>query len=59
MQEEGQIVEILIDEFGATLHPHQADAYYVLENLPFHAPRQMEDHVSILSLNNCHFPMPW
>ncbi len=45
----------LIDEVGATQHPRQEDAY-VLDGLPFHAPRPAGDHISILSFNN--IPLP-
>ena len=55
IQNEEQIIEILVDEFGATVHPRQAGSY-VLENLPFHAPRSVNDHISILSFNNTPLP---
>ncbi len=50
-----QFVELLSSEIGATKHPRQEDAY-VLESLPFLAPRRMEDHISILSFNNVPLP---
>lgn len=49
-QEQEQIIQMLIDESGAMIHPHQADAY-ILESLPFHVPGQVDDHASILSFN--------
>ncbi len=45
----------LIEEVGATRHPRQQDAY-MLEGLPFHAPRPAGDHLSILSFNNTPLP---
>ncbi len=57
LQAKEQYVEILIDEFGATLHPRQADAY-VLASLPFHTPRRSEDHNSILGFHNIPLPDP-
>ncbi len=55
VQNEEQIVEILVDEFGATIHPRQEGAY-VLESLAFYEPRLVEDHISILSFNNNPLP---
>ncbi len=47
--------QTLARESGAAPHPSQTDAY-VLDGLPFHAPRPIEDHISILSFNN--LPLP-
>jgi len=55
LQDEVQIVEILIDEFGAIVHPNQVGAY-MLESLPFYSPRLVGDHISILSFNNVPLP---
>ncbi len=44
-----------IEEVGATEHPRQEDAY-MLDGLPFHAPRPAGDHISILSFNNTPLP---
>ncbi len=43
-------VHTLTEEQGATPHPGQGDAY-ILDGLPFHAPRPAGDHLSILSFN--------
>ncbi len=50
-----QFVGILVKEFGAAKHPHQADAY-IVEGHPFYFPRQAEDHLSVLSFNNAPLP---
>jgi hypothetical protein len=54
-QDEAQIMEVLVDEFGAVEHPNQENAY-ILENQPFYTPRFAEDHISILSFNNTPLP---
>ncbi len=42
-------------EYGAAQHPRGRRAYLV-DGLPFYAPRQSPDHLSILSFNN--IPLP-
>ena len=51
LPDEEEYVKVLTSEFGAAKHPNQADSY-MLEGLPFHAPRPADDHLSILSFNN-------
>ena len=46
---------ILLEEYAASEHPSQPNAYLVGE-LPFYKPKQIEDHVSILSFN--YAPLP-
>src|SRR5512140_3736941 len=41
----------LAEKFGAVQHPNQSNAY-LLDGLPFYAPRPAGDHLSILSFNN-------
>jgi len=48
-------LRILVEEYEAKTHPKQADAY-LLEGLPFYAPRQIGEHVSVLSFN--YAPLP-
>jgi hypothetical protein len=55
LQDKQQYVKILTSEFGAARHPSHADAY-MLEGLPFYAPRPTDDHISILSFNNTPLP---
>ena len=43
-------LSILKDEYGAKEHPKQPGSYLV-EDLPFYAPKIMDDHVSVLSFN--------
>ncbi len=38
-------------EYGAIRHPDEKHAY-IVEGLPFHAPRAAQDHLVILSFNN-------
>src|SRR5512141_1812519 len=47
--------QTLTEESGATQHPGQADAY-LLDGLPFHAPRLAGDHLSILGFNGVPLP---
>ena len=47
--------QTLTERSGATQHPSQKDAY-ILDGLPFHAPRVAGDHISVLSFNN--IPLP-
>jgi hypothetical protein len=46
---------ILLGEYAASEHPSQPNAY-LIEELPFYKPEQIEDHISILSFN--HAPLP-
>jgi hypothetical protein len=46
---------ILLGEYAAKEHPSQPDAYLV-EELPFYKPEQIDDHVSVLSFN--YVPLP-
>ncbi len=55
LQDEGRYVELRTSEMGATKHTDKADAY-IMERLPFYAPRRVEDHLSILSFNNAPLP---
>jgi|APSaa5957512622_1039677.scaffolds.fasta_scaffold38236_2 hypothetical protein len=41
---------ILLGEYAAREHPSQPDAF-LIDELPFYKPEQIEDHVSILSFN--------
>jgi hypothetical protein len=50
-----QPAEVLNAKLGASKHPRQDNAY-ILENCPFHAPRQLEDHISIPSFNSLPIP---
>ncbi len=45
----------LAEELGAMHCPSQADAY-ILDGLPFHAPRWADGHTSILSFNGPPLP---
>jgi len=45
----------ILKENGAIEHPEQDDAFLIEED-PFYAPRQIDEHVSILSFN--YFPLP-
>lgn len=56
LPDEEPYIRILIGEFAATRHPSQADAYMV-DSLPFYAPRGTGDHLSILGFN--HIPLPY
>ena len=56
LPDEEPYVEILISEFGAAKHPGQVDAY-ILEGLPFYAPRRADDHLSVLSFNSIPLPV--
>lgn len=47
-----EYLNVLKDEFHAREHPAQPGSFLVEEpGLPFYKPKQMEDHVSILSFN--------
>jgi len=46
---------ILLGEYAAKEHPSQPNAY-LIEELQFYKPEQIEDHVSILSFN--YSPLP-
>ncbi len=48
-------MQTLVVEYGAAKHSRERRAY-VVEGLPFYAPRQTLDHLSILSFNN--IPLP-
>ncbi len=48
-------IQTLEVEYGAAKHPHERHAY-IVEGIPFYAPRQSPDHLSILSFNN--IPLP-
>jgi hypothetical protein len=50
-----QYLHTLEVEYGVTNHPRESRAY-ILEGLPFYAPRAARDHLSILSFNN--LPLP-
>ncbi len=54
-QAEVELVNILVNQYGATKHPHEAEAY-ILDSCPFHAPQSAEDHIFILSFNNAPLP---
>ena len=56
LADEEQYVKILNGEFAATRHPSQADAY-ILDGLPFYAPRRTSDHILILGFN--YIPLPY
>ena len=43
-------LRILRDEYGASKHPTQPSSYKI-EDLPFHEPRWIDDHVSVLGFN--------
>lgn len=45
----------ILKENGAVEHPAQEGAF-IIEEDPFYAPRQIDEHVSILSFN--YFPLP-
>jgi hypothetical protein len=46
---------ILLEEYDAREHPSQSNAF-LIDDLPFYKPEQIEDHVSILSFN--YTPLP-
>ena len=47
-----EYLSVLKDEFNGHEHPTQPDSFLVGEpELPFYKPKQLEDHVSILSFN--------
>ncbi len=48
-------IQSLKAEYRAAEHPGK-DHAYIVEGLPFHEPREAEDHFSILSFNN--LPLP-
>ncbi len=48
-------IQTLQVEYGAAKHPRERRAY-IVEGLPFYAPRQTPDHISILSFNNSPLP---
>ncbi len=48
-------IHTLTIEYGAVPHPDEKSAY-IVEGLPFHAPRAAQDHLFILSFNN--LPLP-
>lgn len=45
-----EYLRILIDEHGAEPHPNQDDAFLV-EGLPFYAPKQTEEHIFVIGFN--------
>ena len=45
-----EYLKVLREEFSAHEHPSQSGAFMV-DELPFYEPRQIEDHISILSFN--------
>ncbi len=45
---------LLQKEQGATKHPFEPSAY-IVENMPFYQPRQIEEYVSVLGFN--YFPL--
>jgi len=52
-----KFLEVLQREFGARPHPNEPGAYLVGQPpLPFHRPRIVKDHLSILSFN--YWPLP-
>jgi hypothetical protein len=55
LQDEERYINVLTDEFGGTRHPSQEGAY-ILEALPFYAPRLADDHISLLGFNNTPLP---
>ena len=47
-----QYLAVLQNEFGARVHPGEPDSYLIDDPaLPFHRPRQLERHLSILGFN--------
>jgi len=48
-------LSFLREESCAQKHPEQAGAY-LLDDLPFYAPKQIDEHVSVLSFN--YAPLP-
>ena len=48
-------LSILKEECGAQEHPEQ-EGSYLIDDLPFYAPRQIDEHVSVLSFN--YAPLP-
>ena len=47
-----EYLRVLKKDFNAHEHPAQPDSFLVGEpGLPFYKPKQMEDHVSVLSFN--------
>lgn len=46
---------LLQEEQGATQHPEEPGAY-IIQNMPFYKPRQIEDHISVLGFN--YFALP-
>ncbi len=50
LQDEECYISTLTTELGATRHPSQTRAY-ILDGLPFYAPKLLQDHISIFSFN--------
>jgi hypothetical protein len=50
-------IAALISEYGATAHPAQPNTF-IMRGLPFYAPIDRSDHVSILSFNGALLPYP-
>jgi len=50
-----EYLKILIDEYGAERHPSQEGAF-LIDGLPFYAPKQSNEHIFILGFNMVPLP---